>query len=584
MLNLKNFETQVAIVILKRGEAYFQNGNVTELEDEGNGDWSATVEGSETYLVELSLKRKDEITDYSCDCPYDGGICKHVVAALFRLRNEIVNTPAKPAGNTKKKLFQTLIKSVTHTEYQKFVFQYALSNKDFKTEFELFFADKDNRINVAKKYSELIKKVIKKHSSGGYVDYRSTFNLSVDIEKFLGIGDEYLAKNNFVDAFALCTAVLSGIKEVLTYCDDSNGNIGECIGNTIELLSNIISAKEAAITTKEAVFIYLQKELDDKDYFDYGDFGYNLFSVFKNIAIQLDYSTVFLEFTNAKIAGLNGKHDEYRREFFQKEIIDFLLQSGKTAEAEKLVEQNMDIVEVRMEVMNKSIAKKEYDVAKKIILAGIKIAESKLHPGTVDKWKKELLRIAKLENDIPAIRNYTKYFAFDRGVIDEYYKEWKNTFTPADWKQTIENHIAETIQKVTSEWSKNKNRVWQAAAHPPLLQNLGQIYIHESFWDRILVLVQQENSLNTTLSYHPYLVHDYPMELLSIYLPALEEYGLKANTRTNYEELVRIMRRIIKDIPQSKKEVLAVAIRLKVRFSSNPRRPAMLQELDGLLK
>lgn len=328
----------------------------------------------------------------------------------------------------------------------------------------------------------------------------------------------------------------------------------------------------------------MKKELDDKDYFNYGDFGYNLFLVLKNLAIQLDNSTVFLEFTNAKIAGFNGKHDEYRREFYKKEIIDFLLQTGKTAEAEKLVEQNMDIVEVRMEVMNKSIAKNEYNVAKKLILAGIKIAEAKLHPGTVYQWKKELLRIAKLEKDITAIRNYTKYFAFDRGFNDEYYKEWKKSFLPDEWKQTIENFIAETIQKVNVVWKKKKNRVWQASAYPPLLQNLGQIYIHESFWDRILILVQQENLLNTTLSYHPYLVNDYPVELIAIYLPALEEYGLRSNTRTNYEEFVRMMRKIIKDIPHGKKDILAVAQRLKVRFSANPRRPAMLQELDGLLK
>ena len=49
--------------MLKRGEAYFQNGNVTELEAKCNGNWSATVEGSETYLVEISINGKDEITD-----------------------------------------------------------------------------------------------------------------------------------------------------------------------------------------------------------------------------------------------------------------------------------------------------------------------------------------------------------------------------------------------------------------------------------------------------------------------------------------------------------------------------------------
>ena len=43
------------------------------------------------------------------------------------------------------------------------------------------------------------------------------------------------------------------------------------------------------------------------------------------------------------------------------------------------------------------------------------------------------------------------------------------------------------------------------------------------------------------------------------------------------------MQKIIKDIPQGKKEVLAVSQRLEVRFSANTRRSAMKQEFDGLL-
>ena len=109
----------------------------------------------------------------------------------------------------------------------------------------------------------------------------------------------------------------------------------------------------------------MRKELDNKDYFDNGDFGYNLFLIFKNLAVQLDNITTFLAFTNAAISGFNGKHDDYLKEFYKKELIDFLLKTGKTAEAEKLVEQNMDIVEMRIEVINESIAKNEYSVAKK---------------------------------------------------------------------------------------------------------------------------------------------------------------------------------------------------------------------------
>jgi len=586
MLNLKNFEKEIVPVILKRGEQYFRNGNVTSIEEEGNGVWSAEVEGSETYTVEVTIKSNDKISDYFCDCPHEGGICKHVVAVLFTLQNEIVKANGKPVINTKKDVFETLLKSVTHNDYQKFVQQYAQKNKNFKTEFELFFADKDNRIDVAKKYSELVNKLIKKYSTGGYIDYRSSFGLSREIDKLLAIGQGYIAKNNFRDAFALFKAVLKPMIEVITYCDDSDGNIGDSIDSAVELLQIIISAMAAAISIKEEVFEFLQNELENKDYFDYGDFGYSLFSIFQSLAVQLDKGAIFLSFTNAQIARLTGQYDDYRKEFYKKGIIVFLQQTGKAAEAEKLLEQNMDIVEVRMEVMNKVIEKKDYHAAKKIIAEGIKIAGSKSHAGTVDQWKKELLRIANLENDITAIRNYTKYFAFDQGVSAEYYEKWKKTFTPVEWKQTIEKYIAEMIQKVTGEWerSKSKNKFWQAPPYPPLLQSLGPVYILEKFWDGLLILVQQANNLNTTLEYHQYLVKDYSSALLAIYIPALEEYGVKANSRGEYADLVSKMKRIIKDIPEGKKDVLAVAKHLRERFSVKPRRPAMIEELDEILK
>ena len=584
MFNIKNFEILVGPAILKKGSVYFTNGNVTLLEEEGNGIWSAEVEGSETYFLEITINGKGEITDHNCDCPYDGGICKHVVAVLFKLRKETDKSTFTPESNTKKKLFETLLKAVTHTEYQKFVREYALQHKSFKTEFELFFANKDSRIDVAKKYGELVSKVIKKHSHGGYVDYRASFMLSGDIEKFVAIGEDYIKKNNFRDAFALCKAILNPILEVLSYCDDSNGDIGDTIDSIIDCIEKILSTIEVAIDIKEAAFEFLLHELQEKDYFDYGDFGYHLFSVFKNLSVQLDKGPDFLAFTNLQISDLTGPHDSFRREFYNKEIINFLVQTGKAGEAEKLVEQNMDIVSVRMEVLNKAIAKADYAAAKKIIAAGIKIAQSIGHPGTVDQWNKHLLRVALLEKDIDTIRYYTKYFAFVSWFSTDYYKQWKKTYTAIEWKETIEKHIAEIIKEITGEWNKNKHKQWEPKPYPPLLQRLGDIYILEKYWERLFLLVQEKNDLNTTLTFHEYLIIDYSAELLAIYLPALFEFGVKGNTRTEYEELVRTMRRIIKDIPQGKKEVLAVAQNLKEKFSSKPRRPAMIQELDAILK
>ncbi len=83
MLTLKNFDNQINSVILQKGKDYYGNGSVVFIEDSSNGLWSAEVEGSATYLVEVRIEKSDSINNYSCNCPYDGGVCKHVVAVFL---------------------------------------------------------------------------------------------------------------------------------------------------------------------------------------------------------------------------------------------------------------------------------------------------------------------------------------------------------------------------------------------------------------------------------------------------------------------------------------------------------------------
>ena len=85
MMTLSNFENFVPPHIWMRGEEYFESGAVTELEETEPGEWIAQVEGTKDYEVEVSIEGK-EIVYWDCDCPYDGDICKHVVAVILAIR------------------------------------------------------------------------------------------------------------------------------------------------------------------------------------------------------------------------------------------------------------------------------------------------------------------------------------------------------------------------------------------------------------------------------------------------------------------------------------------------------------------
>ncbi|MDP2414629.1 SWIM zinc finger domain-containing protein [Daejeonella sp.] len=577
MLTLNNFDKQISGSVLNRGKQYYKDGAVMEIEEINDGFWNAEVEGSEFYDVKVQLNESDAIIDSSCTCPYDGDICKHVIAVLCAIREERPITTNIPAAKAAKKLsFEDLLNKISIKEYKEFVKTYALQSKDFKIALELAFSDKDDTIDLGKKYSDALKRVIRKHSDNGFVGYRDSFALVKDLDNFLVNVEDMIHKMHFRDAFAISIAILNEMRYVLTYCDDSAGNIGDTISETVSLIKRI--ATDAPINLREEVYNYLLKELGDKSYYEYGDFGYELFDIFETLAIDLSRSNEFFSFIDKQVSNLTGKYDDYRKEFFISRKIELLKLSGNNTEVENLVQQNLEIVEVRQGEINKFIQEKDYVKAKVLIKEGIEISDKKGHPGTTLQWEKELLRIAFLENDVELIRHYTKYFAFDRWFSKEYYDQWKATFNQEEWIVTIEAYIDETLKKILGNNERGRGKLW-FTANPPVLSAIAPVYIEEGYWDRLLDLVKKETDLDVILQYHSHLSKRYPDELLALYLPAFELAGDHANARNQYKDVVNKMKRVIKDMPQFKADIVAVAQKLKSKY---PRRPAMVDELNRI--
>lgn len=578
MLTLKNFEIRLNETILKRGKQYYEDDAVTELEEAGKNIWQAEVTGSTTYTVELKLVNKNKIEEYSCDCPYDGDICKHVVAVLFLLREELAKTPiqAKQPG---KPDFKTLLQKISLEEYQEFMLAHAAKDKNFRSVFELWFADKDSRIDTGKKYTDLVKSIIRKNTTQGYIDYRAANSLANEIHKLLDRGDDLILKHNFRDAFVLARAALKEVIELIAYSDDSNGSIGDIISRVIQLIGNTAEAQGVAITLKEEIFNFIQTALSDPLYFDYGDFGYEMLNIYQRLAIQLNKEEAFLNYIDARLTKLSAEEHAYRKNAFLVLKIGFLKAIGKGDEIAMLIQQNLDIVEIRQGEVDSAIDKKDFPLAKKLIAEGIKIARQKGHPGIISKWEEELLRIAVLEEDKETIRHYTKYFAFDRWFNRDYYIQWRKTFTAAEWKEVIEKYIEEKINQTEQQYQKNKGKVWYSP-DLLLLDSLAPIYVEEKYWDRLLALISKEADLDRILQYHDHLVKEYPSELLAIYLPAFERKGDTAGNRGEYANLASKMKTVIKSIPEGKEKIIAVARNLNQKY---PRRPAMVEELNKVI-
>lgn len=581
-MTLQDFENQIDSKILKRGKEYFNNDCVEFLEETKKGYWTANVSGTDEYTVEIQLDSKENIKKCFCDCPYDyGDICKHIVAVLYAIsEDKIMDITPKPVSKAKepkvkKTSFNALLSKIELKEYQDFIKQYSQINKNFKDQFELYFSEKNESFDLKKKYVDIIKSVIKKHTSRGFIDYLASNKLGKELNQYLDVAKEYLSKNNYRDATVLFQIIIKEVIKVVEYCDDSNGyvvdNIDEAISNLTEMVNTPVSFE-----FKEKIADFLKEELKKKIYFDYGNFGYDLTETYAAFCIKTDRKDEFLQFLDLKIQ--SAKDDDYDRSFFIKEKISFLSRIGSTDEAKKIIKQNLDISEIRNLEIDRKIENQDYEAAKKLISEGIKIAEAKRHSGTVFQYEKKLLAIAVLEKDIQLERYFSRKFALDRTLDSAYYNQWKNTYSKEEWTQTIEEVIVGITKKVT-ETVRNNTFSNSNSLNVSLLYSLGSIYIQENYWDRLLTLVQKQENLTTILTYYPHLLKAYPNELLDILIPVLEREGDKSEGRSQYKDLANKMKSIMKDYPQEKERILEIAQKLKIKY---PRRPAMLEELNKL--
>jgi hypothetical protein len=297
---------------------------------------------------------------------------------------------AKTGNNTDKTPFEALLGKISLQEYRAFVRHYAARNKDFRTEVEVYFADKDDRIDISEKYDELIQKLIAKHSERGFISYRAASELERDVDRLLDAGRTFIAEANYRDAFALTKPVLRAMIEVQSTGDDSSGSLGGAVMKAIEVLETIADAPAAAPALKEEMFAFLQGELADYTYFNNGDFGYELFGIYRSLALQLAKTEAFEQFVDAWLAKLTGQHDRYDREFYLDHRISFAEATGRPEEAEKVIRQHLDIVSVREGEVDKALENRDFGAAKALIADGIRVAETRNHPDNVAHWQKEL--------------------------------------------------------------------------------------------------------------------------------------------------------------------------------------------------
>ncbi|HAN78326.1 MAG TPA: hypothetical protein DCQ31_11450, partial [Bacteroidales bacterium] len=241
----KSFEQHIDETILERGFQYFKKGYVNEPEEIGDGEFEATVEGTEQYLVQISISNNN-ITEYNCTCPFDSGpVCKHIVAVIFYLQQNELSVEVKTKHSATKKTSKKktlseqvdeLLEKVPHEKLKVYIKEKCNNDKSFR---QLFLADlayivtPDSQALYANKIKALIKIASDRH---GYLDYYKTSHVATEVLLLIQQAENHIENSNYQTAVYIALAVLEEMAKAIEYADDSSGEIGGCLDGAMSIL------------------------------------------------------------------------------------------------------------------------------------------------------------------------------------------------------------------------------------------------------------------------------------------------------------------------------------------------------------
>ncbi len=566
-MTIKDFEKNISSDLLDRGNNYFMEECVDNLDEVDSGLWMAQVYGTHTYTVEVRT-HKTQIKGWDCNCPYDHGpICKHVIATFYAIaenmelkKSQSKQKTGKKKGTKKNKLNEIFNKT-SKEDLQKFIVSqfkrdYGLRNALIAHFAELLSEDSD------KKYHTIIQHILKASIGlDGFIDYYSEKSLTNPLFDLVRKSEDFIVKKNITEALSITKALLEEVPDFYNYMEDSDGYLMEVIENAFDIFS--IIAEKASPLLKDEMFNYCISEYPKEENRNF-DIDTGFLHLLPQLITTDEQEKKFFDFIDLQIEVEKKKDNyDYRIVSLIEKKINYLQWTNRENEAQTLIETNKNYTTFREILINQAISKKKLILAGELCNEGIAIAEKKHHSGIVDKWHNKLLEIAEKAKNKNEIRKWSEKLYFDNYFSMKYYRKLKSTYSKDEW-QNKSDKIINHLQGKDQRGGYDE------------LTALAKIFIEEKYLSRLLKLVQiNSGRINLIDDYAIHLQKLYPAEILSLYDEGIKEYA-KSTGREIYNEIVGYMKKMEK-IKGGKGKVKALIKYFREQYQN---RRAMMEILN----
>lgn len=387
-MNIENFEEHISEKILDRGYDYYADGHVGEAVLQGEHEYVFQVMGSDDYVVVVKMDASGEIIWSDCDCPYDyGPVCKHEVAVfyeLFDILHDELGGRISLNDQEKQPELRDVLGNLSKDQLVEMIMEIAGNDAILKNRLLLKYSEVELGQELANA-ERWIRSVVDKYTAGeGFISYRETGNFTRELGEFL---PQIANCANAGVALDLAFLLLEEAIGAFQYADDSNGNIGFLVGETLEVIEEtVIEAITLESEQSGNLFEKLLKQCDHPIFNGWEDYRLALLRICTQFADQKEYREILCQKLESMI---DEKDTEHHRRYLNEELLQLIFgmiqRYGTPKEAEKFIHKHLHYKAFREWSIHRNMAEKNYDQVIQLALAGEK--KDKEYAGLVSKWK-----------------------------------------------------------------------------------------------------------------------------------------------------------------------------------------------------
>lgn len=490
---------------------------------------SCRVEGSYPYKVKIAWSEND-YTELSCSCPYDyEGYCKHIAAALMYLEEVLPEETVIPKKQ-KKPEWKKIIEKLSKEELLSLLTEYAADDENLINTILIKHAASTDKVDI-QKYKKISDNIFNAASDDfGFIHYQDVYSVSHMISNLLNKATNGIENKKFQESFSISAAIAEVCINYIQNMDDSSGWIGGLIYEAFEKIENVFHKCENE-TLRNLIFEWLDKQMRNKDYSDYGC-DEALASIYFEFGYSEPYTKSVFQYIDDQIAIYKNGADWSSKHRYSKlldEKLTLLQKTGKEQDAQSLIEENLQLSDIRKIKVNQLMEQKDFSQAISLIKEGIKISEQENLAGVTRNWNNFLLKIYREQNLREELQTLSRSMFLRYPDSMEYYVMYKKTVEKTKWN-TERTRIIDELKKETKPNSWYYNFPY----------NLANIFIEEKMWPELFSEVKKANNISVTSRYAKYLQKNYSSELIDIYRDSITKYA-QSTGRNIYEDVKKYL-------------------------------------------